>query len=401
MGLLDYQTTPPPMGTGLLAGGSPMDPRTLGLLQAGFAGLEASGPSRMPVSLGQVIGRAGNAGIHGMQQGAALNQSQQMHALQIQEMQRQQIMREQAARAQAQFAASLPESERVLFAADPAGYLKHRAENPYGKVDPQHYTPESIADFNRTRDYSKLVPLRKKEPIEAAGPTGAPETRFIDPYAPPAAPIAKPVRNEMVNLGGTTQPVNPYTQNGFLTRTASPDALLANDRQKEANTIANSNKNIQLTEGIRKEFNALPEVKNYKEVLPIIESVKRAPNTPAGDIDLIYGVGKIMDPNSVVREGELNLVIKSGSPAQRLQGYVSYVKGGGRLTKEQREQLTAVMDSRVNALKNNYEAARNSYTGIVTQQGLKPSEVFPDLATSPIDNADIEKLVKMYLPKGR
>lgn len=46
-------------------------PQTQGLLQAAFAGLQASGPSRMPVSLGQVIGQGGAAGM------GAFNQAQQ------------------------------------------------------------------------------------------------------------------------------------------------------------------------------------------------------------------------------------------------------------------------------------------------------------------------------------
>lgn len=127
---------------------------------------------------------------------------------------------------------------------------------------------------------------------------------------------------------------------------------------------------------LRKEFNALPEVKNYKTVLPIIESVNRAPDTPAGDIDLIYGVGKIMDPDSVVREGEMNIVIKSGSPAQRLTGFLEYVQGGGRLTQDQRKQLIEVMESRVKGLEENYTRARGAYGGIATKQGLDPEDIF-------------------------
>jgi hypothetical protein len=50
MGMLDMQQ-------------SEIDPQTRGLLSAAFAGLKASGPSRMPVSLGQILGGAGEAGI--------------------------------------------------------------------------------------------------------------------------------------------------------------------------------------------------------------------------------------------------------------------------------------------------------------------------------------------------
>lgn len=145
-----------------------------------------------------------------------------------------------------------------------------------------------------------------------------------------------------------------------------------------AQTVANQQgqKTQQGVIELRKEFNNLQEVKNYKEVLPIIESAARAPNTPAGDIDLIYAVGKTMDPASVVREGEMNLVIKSGSPAQRLQGYVSYVQGGGRLTSAQRQELMAVMNSRVQGLKSNYDNARKTYETAADRQGLPKDQIF-------------------------
>ncbi len=44
--------------------GPALDPATMGLLSAAFAGLQASGPQRMPTSFGQVVGQAGNAGLN-------------------------------------------------------------------------------------------------------------------------------------------------------------------------------------------------------------------------------------------------------------------------------------------------------------------------------------------------
>lgn len=46
-----------------LLGTEDFDPATQGLLAAAFKGMQASGPSRMPVSLGQVIGAGGEAGM--------------------------------------------------------------------------------------------------------------------------------------------------------------------------------------------------------------------------------------------------------------------------------------------------------------------------------------------------
>lgn len=55
--------------------GAALDPQTMGLLSAAFAGLEASGPSRMPTSLGQVVGRAGQSGLNSY--AGALNSNRQ------------------------------------------------------------------------------------------------------------------------------------------------------------------------------------------------------------------------------------------------------------------------------------------------------------------------------------
>lgn len=47
------------------SGFNPVDPVQQGILQAAFGALAASGPSRMPVSVGQVLGQAGSAGLQG------------------------------------------------------------------------------------------------------------------------------------------------------------------------------------------------------------------------------------------------------------------------------------------------------------------------------------------------
>lgn len=65
-----------------MAGILDLDPQTQGLLQAAFAGLAASGPSRMPVSTGQVLGQAGSAGLAGYDQAQKLRS-----ALALQDMQ--------------------------------------------------------------------------------------------------------------------------------------------------------------------------------------------------------------------------------------------------------------------------------------------------------------------------
>lgn len=77
-----------------------IDPRTQGLLAAGFQGLQSSGPSKMPVSLGQVIGQAGMRGLNtmndafGQQSRLALGR-EQIEAMKAQREQQAALLKEQ------------------------------------------------------------------------------------------------------------------------------------------------------------------------------------------------------------------------------------------------------------------------------------------------------------------
>ncbi len=157
-------------------------------------------------------------------------------------------------------------------------------------------------------------------------------------------------------------------------------------------TLAETRRHNQATEGLqgagntrqgvvelRKEFNGLPEVQAYKAAVPMVESARKAPNTTAGDLDVIYAVGKALDPNSVVREGELNLVLKTGSPLERVLGSMGYVIGQGRLSPQQRQKLLNMLDNRVGELGRQYGAARTTYEKAADANGLPKDQIFVDI----------------------
>lgn len=130
------------------------------------------------------------------------------------------------------------------------------------------------------------------------------------------------------------------------------------------------------TVDLRKQFDSLPEVKSFKELAPVLVSARRAPDTPAGDILLAYTVGKVLDPNSVVREGELAMVAAAGSPVERILGTTRFVAGdGGRLTKTQRSQLLGMLNERALANRQAYDAARGNYEQYATDSGVNPRAV--------------------------
>ena len=114
---------------------------------------------------------------------------------------------------------------------------------------------------------------------------------------------------------------------------------------------------------LRKEFNALPEVKKYGTIIPIVQSAREAVNVdnPAADMNLVYAAAKVMDPDSVVRESETSMVVASGSPAQQFVGQFNYIAGGGRLTSETRQNLLNEIESRAKGHEQLYEQATQQY----------------------------------------
>lgn len=146
------------------------------------------------------------------------------------------------------------------------------------------------------------------------------------------------------------------------------------DRQTAAITAPGKLlKSVQL---LRKEFESSDTVKNYRTVLPIINSARNAPDTGYGDLDLIYAAGKILDPGSVVREGELALTIAAGSPLQRILGSTRFsIEKGGRLTPESRQQLVGMLQGRVGALEDAYTQERERFSQYATEGGFDPNQV--------------------------
>ena len=127
---------------------------------------------------------------------------------------------------------------------------------------------------------------------------------------------------------------------------------------------------------LRKEFRNLQSVKDYETVLPLIKSAEKAPDTGYGDLQLIYTVGKTLDPGSVVREGELALTIAAGSPLQRVLGATRFnFEKGGRLTAVQRKQIIDMLNQRVAAAKTAYDRDFNQYSGYAKDSGVDPSMV--------------------------
>lgn len=167
-----------------------------------------------------------------------------------------------------------------------------------------------------------------------------------------------------------------------LILTGAPAQQKAAAAQKAAlmgKGLDEAGKTGEVSTAIRKEFESLPEVKNYKQALPsyrgIEDAVKR--NTPMSDINIVYGIAKLYDPNSVVREGEYSTVANAPGMPERVKGWAQYVAGGGKLTDEVKKQILTEAKSRMSTFDTEYGAARNRYSDIAKRSSADPSLVVP------------------------
>lgn len=135
--------------------------------------------------------------------------------------------------------------------------------------------------------------------------------------------------------------------------------------------------------GIRKEVQSLPSYKNITQAVPIYRAMTEAAgrDSKAADLNLVYGLGKIMDPTSVVREGEMVMVNKTAGLPEWLVGAINGLNGGARLTPETRKAIMAEAHGRMQSYSESYNQDAQFYRGIVGRQGMKAEDVLPDFGT--------------------
>lgn len=129
---------------GLLDENAQKQAQNAGFMNFGASLLAAGGPSREPTSLGQALG---NAMLRG-QQGKFDNEKQQLNAL---------LLKKQIEKAQ-----QVQNRNHVIGNAlvDDQGkiiYQGQALDNVYGRVNPGDFTPESLAKFEKSKNWADLV----------------------------------------------------------------------------------------------------------------------------------------------------------------------------------------------------------------------------------------------------
>jgi hypothetical protein len=130
----------------------------------------------------------------------------------------------------------------------------------------------------------------------------------------------------------------------------------------------------------RKEFTGLKPVKDFADVGFAYSRVVRSADdpSPAGDLALIFNFMKVLDPGSVVREGEFATAQNAGGVDERVRSLYNQVREGTRLTETQRADFVDRAGRLYGGAQEQYQSIADQYSEFARRAGLDPSLVIPD-----------------------
>ena len=126
---------------------------------------------------------------------------------------------------------------------------------------------------------------------------------------------------------------------------------------------------------LRKEFTA--QAKPFIEIGQAYQKIESAAlnPSPAGDISLIFGFMKILDPGSVVREGEFATAANAGGIDDKIRTMYNKALTGQRLDEKIRSDFLAQSRNLIESQRTLSQDLVDRYSTTATQYNLDPSRV--------------------------
>ncbi len=365
------------------------------MLQAAAALLSAGGPSARPVSLGQALGGALQAGTEGY---AKAQQNALTNLLARQKLEEAQSTRNLRRLLLGGGAAPQVAAQPAMPEAEPVSGIDLGGRG----AAPNTMMGEGV--------YTQPTPVAA--PAPAMQPTSAglfsrlsPEQRLLAAMSPDTALpkiLEEELKRESFNIL-TPQQVSAlglpsegtYQQNartGQITSVSSPEANPAEVRLLKAAGMPVNLQNIlairrsgavtvnmgEGQKGFENEmklggaFKQEPIYKDFNDMQSAFKQVQSSlkQENPIGDVAAATKIMKLLDPGSVVRESELGISMAAAGKMDRLQNYVDNWAKGTKLTPTQRQEFQNLANELYAAAGQTYNAKRGEYLVFGEKYGL-------------------------------
>jgi len=156
---------------------------------------------------------------------------------------------------------------------------------------------------------------------------------------------------------------------------------------KEGVTSVSPKALADFEKGLRAELQSIPPVRSFPDLdrnfQSMVNTYKRTSEQesrgekPSGvsDLDYIFGIMKVLDETSVVREGEQTRVVQTGGIPGRVYSLVKAVRGGQRLTPQVRKELLELAGSRYDGTKQIRDSYVNNYKRLAEEKQANPGNI--------------------------
>lgn len=141
-------------------------------------------------------------------------------------------------------------------------------------------------------------------------------------------------------------------------------------------------KGVELEQSLRKEFAGLS--KDYRSIQEGADRVKVGANlnNAVGDLSLIFGYMKLLDPGSVVREGEFANAENAQGVPDRIRNVWNKIVAGERLNPETRQEFVGAAKELAGAQTQRQNKIIEQFRGIAADAGLDPERIIMDFGSS-------------------
>jgi len=159
---------------------------------------------------------------------------------------------------------------------------------------------------------------------------------------------------------------------------AAKSGAEAKRAEAEANQIMSgivpAEKRPELEGKMRKEYN--DQTKPYQEVKSAYGRVLSSEDTAVGDLSLIFGYMKMLDPGSVVREGEFATAQNAAGVPERIMNIYNKVATGQRLSPSQRDSFKGQAKGLYGSALEGEKTVRTGLERISKGYGLNTNNIF-------------------------
>lgn len=153
---------------------------------------------------------------------------------------------------------------------------------------------------------------------------------------------------------------------------------------------------------ISKNFEGSPGMSRIAQIAPTIKSMEKSLTDPSAmaDLDFVYGLAKILDPTSVVRESEAGMVIESQGIGPQMLGQLNKLMSGEQaMLPEIRKKLYGVAYRRAKELADQAQQERGHFSGVAKANQFDPETYLQQVPIMP-EFADQTQAQPIPEPQG-